>query len=157
MGQPEEQPGGDLVTLAEFLGAHRANVLRASLESQGIHVHLWSEELTTLNLMLSAAGGLTKVQVPESQLAQAQEILAAFTRGELAVPTEGSAAPGGGESQEALAALESLRKPHPLWDGWIGQLLLNPQRLYLFLAIGGLLLLVAGALAFWLFGGMGKR
>jgi len=155
MGQLEEQPGGGLVTLAEFLGPHRANVLRASLESQGIHVQMWSEELATLNLMLSAAGGLTKVRVPASQLEQAQEILAAFGRGELAVPTEADVASGAPEAQEALVALESLRKPHALWDGWIGRLVLNPPRLYLVLTIGALLL--TGVLAFWLFGWTGKR
>jgi hypothetical protein len=81
-------PEGDFVTVAEFWDPVEANLLRTLLESAGVYVHLWGEHLGIAHTFLSVASGGTKVQVPENQVEQAQEIIAAFKRGELALEEE---------------------------------------------------------------------
>jgi hypothetical protein len=78
----------DLVTVARFSNPLKANVLRACLESHGIHVFLWGEHLGTTYVFWSVAAGGMRIQVPRSQLAQAQEVIAAWERGELAIDDE---------------------------------------------------------------------
>lgn len=82
-----------LVTIAEFLSATRAHVLRTCLEAHGIFAHVSGEHLATSRPLLSFAEGGTRVQVRANQLARAQEVLAAFQRGELAIPEAGASAP----------------------------------------------------------------
>ena len=79
---------GELFTVAEFWNPIEANLLRSLLESEGIFVHMWGEHLGVANPFLSAISGGMKVQVRSSQAAQAQELVAAFNRGELAMEGE---------------------------------------------------------------------
>ena len=81
-------PAGKLVTVAEFWNPVEANLLRSLLQSEGIFVHLWGEHLGVAHTFLSVASGGMKVQGPASQVAQAQELIAAFKRGDLAMDEE---------------------------------------------------------------------
>ena len=78
----------DLVTVARFSNPLKANVLRACLEAHGIFAFVWGEHLGTTHVLYSIAGGGVRVQIPESQLAQAKEVMAAWERGELEVDGE---------------------------------------------------------------------
>jgi len=73
----------DLVTVSVQWDAMKANLLRSLLESHGIFVHMWGEHLATTHMFLSNAGGGTRLQVPSGQVSQANELIAAFERGEL--------------------------------------------------------------------------
>jgi hypothetical protein len=143
--EPDEPAAGDLVPLVEFLGPQKAGVLRTCLESHGIFVHLWGEHLAYMDIILSAATGRTKLLVPATQLAQAREILAAFTRGELEAPPEVQGAPGaprgsGSSEPQQQAEEDSPRRPHPMSrEGWMGRLFLGGLRVYLVLVLGWVL------------------
>jgi hypothetical protein len=78
----------DLVTVARFSTPLKANVLRACLEAHGIFAFVWGEHLGTTHIFYSIAGGGVRVQVPDTQLAQAKEVMAAWERGELAIDDE---------------------------------------------------------------------
>lgn len=78
----------DLVTVARFSTPLKANVLRACLEAHGIFAFVWGEHLGTGHILYSIAGGGVRVQVPENQLAQAKEVMAAWERGELDIDGE---------------------------------------------------------------------
>ena len=78
----------DLVTVARFSTPLKANVLRACLEAHGIFAFVWGEHLGTAHVVYSVAGGGVRVQIPESQLAQAKEVMAAWERGELEIDGE---------------------------------------------------------------------
>jgi len=73
----------ELVTLRHLTNPLTANVLRTYLQSHGVYVHLWGEHLGTVNIVWSVAAGGMRIQVPRSQVAQAQELIAAWERGEL--------------------------------------------------------------------------
>jgi len=78
----------NLVTVAHFVNPLKANVLRACLESHGIHVFLWGEHLGTTHVFFSAMAGGMRVQVPSSQVERAKDVIAAWERGELAIDDE---------------------------------------------------------------------
>jgi len=78
----------DLVTLARFTNPLEANVLRACLESHGIFAFIWGEHLGTAHHFLSVASGGMRLQVRADQVEQANEVIAAFKRGDLAIDEE---------------------------------------------------------------------
>ena len=77
----------DLVTVAVFSNPLKANVLRACLEAHGIFAFIWGEHTETRLFFPIGTGGV-RVQVPDTQLAQAKEVMAAWERGELAIDDE---------------------------------------------------------------------
>jgi hypothetical protein len=77
----------DLVTVANFSNPLKANVLRACLEAHGIVAFIWGEHTQT-HLFFPIGTGGVRVQVPDTQLAQAKEVMAAWERGELAIDDE---------------------------------------------------------------------
>jgi hypothetical protein len=76
----------DLVTVSVQWNPLKANVLRALLESHGIFAYVWGEHLATAHILLSNAGGGSRVQVRSDQVSQARELIGAFERGELQSP-----------------------------------------------------------------------
>jgi len=77
----------DLVTVARFSDRLKANVLRACLEAHGIFAFIWGEH-TEGHLLVHLGTGGVRLQVPETQLAQAKEVMAAWERGDLAIDEE---------------------------------------------------------------------
>lgn len=90
---PPEEAQTDLVTVAEFWNPLQANLLRAFLESHGVFAFVWGEHLGTANVLLSVAGGGSRVQVPGNQVAQAKELMRALEQGELEIPEAGEDPP----------------------------------------------------------------
>jgi hypothetical protein len=84
--RPPDGAQTDLVTVAEFWDPLQANLLRACLESHGLFAFVWGEHLGTGYAFLSVAGGGSRVQVREDQVAQAKEVIQALERGELEIP-----------------------------------------------------------------------
>jgi hypothetical protein len=77
----------DLVTVARFSNALKANVLRGCLEAHGIFAFIWGEHTEGHRFFSIPTGGV-RVQVPDKQLAQAKEVMAAWERGELEIDDE---------------------------------------------------------------------
>ena len=65
----------ELVTLATFPTPDRAGFLRNLLEAEGIHAYLADETAAGMMWLLNTAMGGVKVQVAESDVARATEIL----------------------------------------------------------------------------------
>jgi hypothetical protein len=73
---------GDWVVLDGYLTPTDAQILASCLTEAGIHAQ--PGDVNTAQLWADAIGG-AKVRVPQSQLAQAREVLDAFHRGEFAL------------------------------------------------------------------------
>lgn len=78
-------------TVARYFEPSEAHVVRALLESAGFDATVADEHHVTANYPLSTALGGVRVQVPQDQVEAAQELVAAYTRGELASELEEAA------------------------------------------------------------------
>jgi len=78
----------DLITVRHLSNPLTANLLRACLESHGIYVHLWGEHLGAANIVFSTITGGMRIQVPRIQVAQAEEVITAWERGEMVIGDE---------------------------------------------------------------------
>ena len=85
--QPVEAPHypGDMVILARNLNVTEAQILASCLTAAGIHAEPGDVDTMRINYLWSYAIGGAKIRVPQSQLAQAKQVLAAFNRGEFAL------------------------------------------------------------------------
>lgn len=72
-----------LVTLAKFLDPWEAHVVRARLEAEGIPASVAFANHAIVNWPMSLALGGTRVQVPDSFLAWARQLLADYEGGVL--------------------------------------------------------------------------
>jgi hypothetical protein len=84
---PPEEPAylGDMVILVRDLDPTEAHILASCLAAAGIHADPGDVDTVRGNSLWSIAMGGAKIRVPQSQLAQAQQILQAFNRGEFAL------------------------------------------------------------------------
>ena len=85
---PAEAGEGDLVPVARFLTPMEAQVLRSRLDADGVSAFVVDANLVQANPFLSGVIGGVRVLVPQSDLARAQEIVAAIRRGDYALPDE---------------------------------------------------------------------
>jgi hypothetical protein len=91
---PEAAAGGpepdetELVTIAECLSSTEAALLQGVLQSRGISAHLWGEYAGAAQVVLPTAGGGAHLQVHRDQLREAREVMAAYERGDLAIPAQ---------------------------------------------------------------------
>lgn len=85
MDEPAGAPPclGDWVILARDLDQAEAYPLVSLLTSAGICAEL--DDIHAVQVGLALAMGGVKIRVPQSQLAQARQLLAAFNRGEFAL------------------------------------------------------------------------
>lgn len=65
-----------LVTICSYSTPHEANLVKSQLESAGIPVFIADEYTIGINWLYANALGGVKVQVPESLVSAAQELLA---------------------------------------------------------------------------------
>lgn len=75
----------DYVLIARLMIPTDAHVIRGCLEAAGIDVILTDDQHMQANLLLAPAIGGARVLVREKDLARANDILAAFERGDLAL------------------------------------------------------------------------
>lgn len=78
----EPGDGGGLVRIAGHLSYAEAQVLKSFLESEGIPAVLADVHVATTNAILSAVTGGVRLLVHQNNLAMADEIAAAWRRGE---------------------------------------------------------------------------
>jgi Putative prokaryotic signal transducing protein len=68
----------ELVTIAKFFSLGEAKVAQGKLVSEGISVFVCDEHMHAINWHMGAAFGGIRLQVPDSQLVRALEILEGF-------------------------------------------------------------------------------
>ena len=76
----------ELVTIAKFFSLGEAKLVQGKLSSEGISAFLCDEHTHAINWHMGAAFGGIRLQVPDSQIIRALEILDGFEPGE---PEEG--------------------------------------------------------------------
>ncbi len=76
---------GDFVTVAQILDATDAHIMRSCLEAAGIPAIIADANMVQMHSLLSIAVGGVRIRVPESHLAEAEEVIAAFHRGDFAL------------------------------------------------------------------------
>jgi hypothetical protein len=79
---------GDFETVAQFFNPIDAFLLAGCLEAAGIPPVVADSNLVQLNSLLAIAVGGIRIRVPAARVAEAQEIMAAFQRGDLALPDD---------------------------------------------------------------------
>jgi hypothetical protein len=79
---------GDWVELERGLAPTEVHMLCSYLQSAGIHADAGDANTVQAHGLLSIAVGGAKVRVPGNQLAEAKEALAAFRRGDFALPDD---------------------------------------------------------------------
>lgn len=82
---PEMPDTGDFVILEKGLSPTEAHVLCACLVSAGIDATTGDTETVQTHSLWQVALGGAKIRVPQGQLAEAREVMAAFHRGEFAL------------------------------------------------------------------------
>jgi len=80
---------GDFVTVAQFLNPVDANIVQGVLEAAGIPAVLGDEHLARVHSLLSIAIGGVRLRVPAAHVTEAQQVIAAYNRGDFALPDEG--------------------------------------------------------------------
>lgn len=78
----------DYCVVARLLIPTDAHVIRGCLAAAGIHAIVTDDQHVQANLLLAPALGGARVLVLARHLALAQEMLAAYERGELALPED---------------------------------------------------------------------
>ena len=74
---------GDLVPVARYFNPTEAQVLQACLQAADVPAVVADAGLVQANSLLTVAVGGVRVLVPEGFVAQAQEVIDAFNRGDL--------------------------------------------------------------------------
>ncbi len=78
----------DYCIVARLLVPTDAHVIRGCLAAAGIKAVVTDDQHVQANLLLAPAIGGVRVLVPQKDLTLAREILAAFERGDLALPED---------------------------------------------------------------------
>ncbi len=77
---------GDFETVAQFLDPIEAQLACSCLEAAGVPATVADANLVQTNSLWAIAVGGVRVRVAASRLAEAREVLAAFDRGDFALP-----------------------------------------------------------------------
>lgn len=80
---------GDFVTVAQFLNPTDAHIVRGLLGSAGILAVVGDANLAQMHNLLAVAIGGVRVRVPAARAAEAKEVIAAYNRGDFALPDDG--------------------------------------------------------------------
>ncbi|MES2130201.1 MAG: DUF2007 domain-containing protein [Pseudomonadota bacterium] len=81
-GEDELLPGRDLLEVARYFVPTEAHIVQGCLAASGVPAVVADANLVQTNSLWTAALGGVRILVPESFLAQAQAIIAAFERGD---------------------------------------------------------------------------
>jgi hypothetical protein len=82
---PEAPYRGDMVLLERGLTPTEAHLLAGRLQAAGIHADAGDTNIVQAHALISIAVGGANVRVASTQLVQAQELMAAIQRGDLAL------------------------------------------------------------------------
>ena len=80
---------GGFQTVARFLNPTDAHIVSACLEGTGVPVIVADANLVQMNSLWAIALGGVRVLVPASRVAEANDVIEAFNRGDLALPDDG--------------------------------------------------------------------
>jgi len=89
--EPEyEEPvyEGDYETVARFLNPIKAHLVCACLQAAGVRAYVADANLVQTNALWSIALGGARVRVPALRVGEAKDIIAAFNRGDFALPPD---------------------------------------------------------------------
>lgn len=89
--EPEnEEPvyEGDYETVARFLNPIKAHLVCACLQAAGVRAYVADANLVQTNALWSIALGGARVRVPALRVGEARDIIAAFNRGDFALPPD---------------------------------------------------------------------
>lgn len=89
-GAPEEagEYQGDFVTVAQYLNPINAEIVRSCLEASGVPAMVADANLVQMNSLWTVAVGGVRIRVPASRVIDAREVLAAYNRGDFALPDD---------------------------------------------------------------------
>lgn len=79
---------GDFVTVGRFLNPTDAHVVCACLQAGGVPAFVADANLVQMHSLIGVAVGGARILVPEARVAEAMEIIAAFNRGDFALPDD---------------------------------------------------------------------
>ena len=77
---------GDYETVAQFLNPIDAHVVCSCLQAAGVRAYVADANLVQTNFLWSIALGGARVRVPALRVDEAKDIIAAFNRGDFALP-----------------------------------------------------------------------
>ncbi len=79
----------DFETVAQFLSPTDAHVVCSCLKAAGVPAFIADANHVQMNALLSIALGGVRVMVPVTRMTEAEEVIAAFNRGDFALPDDG--------------------------------------------------------------------
>lgn len=79
---------GDYQVIARFLNPTDAYLIRSCLEMAGVPAIVADAQLMQTNSLWAAALGGARLMVPASHVGEAKEVIAAFERGDFALPDD---------------------------------------------------------------------
>ena len=79
---------GDYETVAQFLNPTDAHIVCACLQTAGVRAYVADANLVQTNALWSIALGGARVRVPALRVDEAKDIIAAFNRGDFALPPD---------------------------------------------------------------------
>jgi hypothetical protein len=79
---------GDYVTVAQYLNPTDAHIVSMCLEAAGITAIVADANLVQTNSLWAIAVGGVRIRVPEMHVAEAEDVIAAFNRGDYALADE---------------------------------------------------------------------
>ena len=86
--EDSEDYEGDFATVARFLNPTDAHIVAACLHASGIAVLVADANLVQANALWAIAAGGARILVAAAHLDEARAVIAAYERGEFALPDE---------------------------------------------------------------------
>jgi hypothetical protein len=84
---------GDFETVARFLDPTDAHIVTACLAAAGITALVADANLVQTNALWAIAAGGVRILVPATHAAEARQVIAAFERGDFALPDDDDPGP----------------------------------------------------------------
>ena len=81
----DEKYEGDYVTVAQYLNPTDAHIVSMCLVAAGIPAIVADANTVQTHSLMSIAVGGVRIRVPEMRVAEAEEVIAAFNRGDYAL------------------------------------------------------------------------
>jgi hypothetical protein len=92
VSEPEYQ--GDWVIVAQYLSFAEVHILRSLLQGAGIPAEVADAQLVQTDALLIPALRGARLRVPETRVAEAREVIAAFRRGDFELGEDFEPGPG---------------------------------------------------------------
>lgn len=86
--EAEALPARDLFTVAVYLDPTQAHIMQGRLAASGIPAAVADDQLVQTNTLWTAAVGGVRILVPRHCIDDAKAVIAAFERGDFALPDD---------------------------------------------------------------------